>query len=349
MKTTSQIVFANSKNLDFIPSNSIDLVITSPPYPMIKIWDEMFCRANDCIYCSLNKSNGETAFELMHKELEPVWDEVYRILKKGGIACINIGDAVRTLNGDFKLYSNHTKVLSYLLKLGFSNLPNIVWRKQTNAPNKFMGSGMYPPSAYVTLEHEYILILRKGPKREFNSVNEKKMRTESAVFWEERNMFFSDVWMDLKGDRQKLEDKETRERSGAYPFELAYRIINMYSVKGDTVLDPFLGTGTTMRAAIASARNCIGVEIDSNFKNVILKSINDIVLFSNDYIKKRLSKHMQFIKSKENTKYINCHYGFPVVTRQEKQLLLNELIKMEIFDDKISVWYNKLNFLHFSD
>ena len=87
-------------------------------------------------------------------------------MKNGGIACINIGDATRTLNDVFCLYQNHTRIASSMLRIGFLSLPCILWRKQTNAPNKFMGSGMMPPGAYVTLEHEYVLILRKGNKKE---------------------------------------------------------------------------------------------------------------------------------------------------------------------------------------
>ena len=100
-----------------------------------------------------------------------------------------------------------------------------------------MGSGMMPPGAYVTLEHEYVLVLRKGNKREFGTAEEKKNRRESCFFWEERNLWFSDVWMDLKGTTQNLIEDSARNRSAAYPFELPYRIITMFSVKGDTILD----------------------------------------------------------------------------------------------------------------
>ena len=132
-----------------------------------------------------------------------------------------------------------------------------------------MGSGMLPAGAYVTLEHEYILILRKGGKREFKKESDKQNRRESALFWEERNLWFSDIWFDIKGTpqtlgAQNLGDKTARKRSGAYPFELAHRLINMYSVKGDRVLDPFLGTGTTMAAAMAAGRNSVGYEMDAS-------------------------------------------------------------------------------------
>ena len=158
MKTTHKVIFGNSANMNTIPSGSIDLVITSPPYPMIEMWDEMFSEQSPEVANALQNEYGNLAFELMHQELDKVWNEVFRVLKYGGIACINIGDATRTIGGTFQLYSNHSRILSYCLKTGFVALPEILWRKQTNAPNKFMGSGMLPPSAYVTLEHEFILI-----------------------------------------------------------------------------------------------------------------------------------------------------------------------------------------------
>ncbi|MCK4469614.1 MAG: site-specific DNA-methyltransferase, partial [Desulfobacterales bacterium] len=254
---------------------------------------------------------------------------VHRVLKSGGIACINIGDATRTINDHFALYTNHSRIHTYMQKIGFSALPAILWRKQTNAPNKFMGSGMMPPGAYVTLEHEYVLILRKGNKKEFITEGEKQLRRESSFFWEERNVWFSDVWMDLKGTSQNLFDNKVRGRSAAFPFELPYRLITMFSVKEDTVLDPFLGIGTTMYAAMAACRNSIGYEIDSNFRDVIDSKIDGIVEFSNKRITERLKKHCSFVESrfikKGKFKYLNKHYKFPVMTNQETNLLINEL------------------------
>ncbi len=188
MKTTHLIIFKNSNNMADLTSGSIDLVVTSPPYPMIEMWDEMFSKQYPEIGKALNDKNGSLAFELMHRKLDSVWNECWRVLKDGGIVCINVGDATRTLNGNFTLYSNHSRIISYMLKIGFNALPEILWRKQTNAPNKFMGSGMLPPGAYVTLEHEFILIFRKGGKREFWKADDKKNRLESSFFWEERNV-----------------------------------------------------------------------------------------------------------------------------------------------------------------
>jgi len=315
--------------MNTIPSGSISLVVTSPPYPMIKMWDEMFISQNPAIGNALKSQKGPDAFELMHRILDDVWSEVYRVLKSGGIACINIGDATRTINDNFSLYQNHTRMMSYLLKLGFSALPAILWRKQTNAPNKFMGSGMLPPGAYVTLEHEYIIIVRKGKKREFKTLEDKQIRRQSAYFWEERNVWFSDIWLDVKGASQNLFDNKVRNRSAAYPFELPYRLVNMFSVKGDTVLDPFLGIGTTIYAAMTAGRNSIGFELDINLRDSIRSRLDAIIFYSNELINNRLSSHLSFLNEKYNTgkefKYLNKHYGFPVVTNQEKELLINSI------------------------
>ena len=330
MRTNHEIYFKSCARMEEAQSNSIDLIVTSPPYPMIEMWDDTFSQQNRSIKNALKRGNGIEAFELMHQLLDFAWKEAYRILKPGGFACINIGDATRTIDGDFVLYPNHVRILKSMIGIGFSALPCILWRKQTNAPNKFMGSGMLPAGAYVTLEHEYILILRKGPKREFQGDHDKRKRRESAIFWEERNAWYSDIWFDIKGTSQALADKETRVRSGAYPFEVVYRLINMYSAKEDIVLDPFLGTGTTMAAAMASGRNSIGYELDTGMKGTIDNMLCRIVDYSNEHIARRIESHLSFIKTRieanKQTKYLNKYYGFPVVTSQEKEILFNEVI-----------------------
>ncbi|MDE0467699.1 MAG: site-specific DNA-methyltransferase [Candidatus Poribacteria bacterium] len=339
MKTTHNILFQDSRNLKEIPSESVDLVVTSPPYPMIEMWDEMFGHQNSEIQNVLSCGDGRHAYELMHRILDSVWDEVFRVLKNGRFACINIGDATRTVKGNFCLYPNHARILTYLLKIGFSALPDILWRKQANTPNKFMGSGMLPAGAYVTLEHEYILIVRKGSKREFKTEVQKENRRESALFWEERNIWYSDVWMDIKGTEQKLPNTMSRLRSAAFPYDLAYRLINMYSVKGDVILDPFLGTGTTTAAAMTSGRNSIGVEIDKSFQQVICPIAHHIVDFSNTYLYDRLLRHYAFVEDRiQNSgelKYTNKHYGCPVVTSQEQFILLNNLETIQACEDNI--------------
>src|SRR5690554_3413065 len=243
MKTIHKIFNENSNNMNALEDNSVHLVVTSPPYPMISMWDEMFSDMNPKITTVLS-TDPTLAFELMHQELDKVWTELYRVVDNGCFVCINIGDATRTTNGVFQIFMNSARIINKMTTLGFVALPQILWRKPTNAPNKYMGSGMFPAGAYVTLEHEYILILRKSGKRMFRSPEEKRRRRESAYFWEERNRWFSDIW-DLKGAGQEMNAQDPRHRSAAFPFLLPFRLINMYSLLGDTVLDPFLGTATT--------------------------------------------------------------------------------------------------------
>ncbi len=332
MQTYHQINYSSATHMREIDSESIDLVVTSPPYPMIQMWDDLFGRQDPEIAAALDKGDGMDAYDRMHSQLAPVWREIFRVLKSGGIACINIGDAVRSMDNSFALYPNHARIFSDMLNIGFSALPQILWRKQTNAPNKFMGSGMLPPSAYVTLEHEHIIIMRKGGLRDFTKPDGKQSRRLSAYFWEERNLWFSDVWMDLKGTRQGLSKSDARSRSAAFPFEIPYRLINMFSVQGDTVLDPFLGTGTTTLAAMASGRNSSGIEIERSFEDELKPGIETLVEAANSIIDDRLAAHFEFVRRRSDAgqifKHRNIHYGFPVMTRQEVDLLLKRPLKV---------------------
>ena len=196
-----------------------------------------------------------------------------------------------------------------------------------------MGSGMLPCGAYVTLEHEYILIFSKGSKREYKKEDQKLARKNSAFFWEERNVWFSDVW-DLKGAKQKIANSETRDRSAAYPFEVPYRLINMYSQYGDTVLDPFFGLGTTMLAAMASGRNSVGFEIDDKLKSSIEDNLKGVSIADfNSVIKNRFDKHSDFVKARSAEKGPFKHYnntlGSDVMTSQEEELEIHYLIQID--------------------
>ena len=333
MKSQHTIYFSKAQEMSQIKDNSVDLVITSPPYPMIEMWDEIMSSQNPSIKKAINESQPELAFELMHKELDTVWKECYRVVKDGGFICINIGDATRTIDGEFKLYNNHSRIIQYCTSLGLTNLPNIIWRKQTNAPNKFMGSGMLPCGAYITLEHEYILIFRKGSKRNYKNAEQKADRRESSYFWEERNVWFSDLW-DLKGTKQKIANTSTRDRSAAYPFEIPYRLINMYSQRGDVVLDPFVGTGTTTQAAMLLGRNSIGYEIDEKMSSIIEDNINSMSINDmNKMIKARLDRHLEFVAERTKTrgtlKYTNEHLNCEVMTSQELDMKLNYICSIK--------------------
>jgi DNA modification methylase len=327
LQTHHRLHFGDARKMAAISDDSVDLVVTSPPYPMIQMWDDLFARLDPAVDKALRRQRGMVAFERMHATLDPVWAELYRVLKPGSIACINIGDAVRTVDNDFTLYPNHARILSQMPCIGFQPLPLILWRKPTNAPNKFMGSGMLPPGAYMTLEHEYILVLRKGAKRMFSTESDKQRRRESAFFWEERNTWFSDVWMGLIGAAQRLAGNDIRKRSAAFPFELPYRLINMFSVAGDIVLDPFMGIGTTMAAAMAAARSSIGYELEAEFRESITENVAVMAPLAHRRLAERLHGHQEFVEQRTAAgrpmKHRNRPYGFPVMTRQEVDLVFH--------------------------
>lgn len=346
MSTSHRFICANAtKHLALLEPESVNLILTSPPYPMIEMWDDVFASMDSKIRKFIPK-DPSIAFDLMHRQLSPVWEKAFEVLQPGGHLVINIGDATRTIAKNFQLFSNHSRILQDCIRIGFQNLPNIIWRKQTNAPNKFMGSGMLPPGAYVTLEHEYILILRKGEKRAFKTQQEKKNRSESAYFWEERNTWFSDIW-DFKGARQVMKKEKIRERSGAFPFELAYRIINMFSVKGDMILDPFGGTGTTAVAAIASERNSIHIEIDTDLNHHAFELAAAANKSVNDYIHSRMLKHLQFVSQrkadKKEIKHYNKSMNTPVITSQEKEMKIYsvERIQKSVKTKTLTVEYSE--------
>jgi len=344
MQQTLHRIFENdSRRLDIVPDKSISAVVTSPPYPMISMWDQIFSRMNPEIASLIERGKAERAFEVMHSELDSVWAEIRRVLIPGGFACINIGDAARTFGSKFQMYPNSERITHSFMRLGFEVLPKIIWRKTTNAPNKFMGSGMLPGGAYVTLEHEYILIFRNPGRRDFSNEQQKHLRYESAYFWEERNTWFSDVWVGLNGTDQKT-STTSRERNGAYPIQLPYRIINMFSIKGDTILDPFLGTGTTTMAAIASSRNSIGIEIDNEFATLARSRALSKWKELNEIVGGRIAKHLDYIENAvsrgKKLNYTNANLNMEVMTRQEKQLSFDWIKEVKQVEKDIVALYS---------
>lgn len=339
--TDHHIFFSNANAMKELVNESVELVVTSPPYPMIKMWDGIFSDADPAIATALAKGDDTNAFHFMHNVLNQVWKEVQRIIKPGGIVCINIGDATRKLSTAFKLHPNHAQIINAFSD--FDMLPLIIWRKQTNKPTKFMGSGMLPAGAYVTLEHEYILIFRKPGKRKFSTAD-KQRRHQSAFFWEERNLWFSDVWTDLKGVSQLLNDGQ-RDRSAAFPFELPYRLINMFSLQGDTVCDPFMGTGTTALAAMICGRNSVGYELDVSLAETIHNRMSNIQQLSQSVEKNRLSAHRQYMEQRKVNnkppKHTSINYEMPVVSKQEATIYIPVIADVHRgIDFKYKVIYN---------
>jgi len=231
----------SSQEMGELEDKSVHLMITSPPYPMIKKWDDLF---------------GKVDFNFQHDQLLPVWQECHRVLVDGGIACVNIGDATRSIDGEFQCYPNYAKITMAFLEIGFIPLIPIFWKKISNRPNAFLGSGFYPPNAYVAQDHEYIGIFRKGSLRKFTPKD--PIRIESMYTKQERDLWFQQVW--------NIPGAKGAKESSSFPKEIAYRLIRMFSVIGDTVLDPFCGSGTVLHEAVTYRRIGVGYDIEDSIK-----------------------------------------------------------------------------------
>ena len=291
-----------------LADDSVDLVVTSPPYPMVEQWDGLFAELNPAAGEALAAAEGGAA-----------WDEIARVLAPGGVACVDVGDATRSAGDRFRLWDNTARVADALADRGLDRLPGVLWHKPTNSPTKFMGSGTLPPSAYVTLEHETVLVFRNGERRSFAPGD--PARYASAFFWEERNRWFSESWEGLRGAGQALDPAAPRERSAAFPFELPYRLICMYSTYGDRVLDPFWGTGTTTLAAMAAGRDSVGVERDPGFLDGFRERADGLPALSRERARRRLRDHRAFLADREETPaYEATHHDFRVVTRRERDV-----------------------------
>ena len=345
METAHRVHIGDSQSLTELDTNAVDLVVTSPPYPMIEMWDELFCSLDPAIEEYLDAGQGREAFEAMHTALDSVWESLGRVLVDGGIACINIGDATRRLDGSFRRYQNHSRIVAAFDELGFEPLPSILWRKPTNSAAKFMGSGMVPPNAYVTLEHEHILVFRNGQRKRDFEPNANR-RYGAAFFWEERNRWFSDLWTDITGRSQQLQGVDSRERSAAYPFGIPYRLICMYSVYGDTVLDPFWGTGTTTLAAMAAGRNSVGKELDETFKAGFEKQLTELPERTDQLLRRRLTAHEEFVETRradgESFEYEADHYAFPVMTKQEQPIRFYGIARIDTTDSGYRVSHSPI-------
>jgi modification methylase len=241
---TVRLLRGDARTLDGIDDGSVDLVLTSPPYPMVPQWDRQF------------RALGASSYPAMLAVLAGAWRACHRALVPGGLLAVVVGDALRRDANGFRLWPNHAATLLDAERAGFRPLPYLLWKKPTNRPNAYLGSGFLPPNAYVTLDCEFVLLLRKGELRRFPPHDPRRERSRFARA--ERDRWFSQIWDDLRGTRQ---DGPTG-RTGAFPAPLAERLVRMFSVHGDTVLDPFAGTGTTLWAAAKLGRNAIGVELD---------------------------------------------------------------------------------------
>ena len=323
-----------------VDDDSVSLVVTSPPYPMIELWDAQFGNA-DAVDRGCTGVRGRRPG--VRLDAPPA---------RFGMARVSPGAPTRRA-GMHQHRRRHAQ--------DRRRVPAVL-QPQPHPPGAGQTRILDPagyPVAQTDQRSEQVPWLRhaagrclrhlrtrvhpdrtQGRSTRKFSPADKARRRRSAFFWEERNVWFSDLWLDLVGARQILsdagfDDPDARARSAAYPFELAYRLIQMYSLIGDTVLDPFLGTGTTTAASIASGRSSIGYEIESSLAQPIHHTIETAVPLGREYAQRRLVAHLDFVQSREEAgrpcRHVNRHYGFPVVTGQEVdlQLLIPDEISLD--------------------
>lgn len=252
MKTSHKIIIGDSRYMKEVPDESVHLMITSPPYWQLKD------------YGNGNQIGFNDTYEEYINNLNLVWNECHRVLHKGCRMCINIGDqfARSVYYGRYKVIPIRTEIIKFCESAGFDYMGAIIWQKVTTCNTTggatVMGSFPYPRNGIIKLDYEFILIFKKygvSPKVS------KEIKEQSKMTQEEWNQYFTGHW-NFSGEKQ---DKHL----AMFPEELPRRLIKMFSFVGDTVLDPFLGSGTTSLAAKNLNRNSIGYEINENFLPLI--------------------------------------------------------------------------------
>ena len=250
----------DARELDWIPDESVHLVLTSPPYWTLKRYPE-----NDL------QLGHVVDYERFHDELDRVWTHCYRSLVPGGRLICVVGDVClsRRKNGRHVVMPLHADIVVRARRLGFDNLTPIIWHKIANANyevengSSFLGKP-YEPNAIIKNDAEFILMLRKpGGYRQPTL----QQRDSSRLSKDEHQEWFQQIW--------RLPGQSTREHPAPYPEKLAYRLVRMFSFTGDTVLDPFMGTGTTLIAAARCDRNAIGVELESEYIRIAQRRLDE--------------------------------------------------------------------------
>jgi modification methylase len=260
--TNHTVIFDDSRfALQNIEDKSIQLVVTSPPYWNIKNYNDP-----DQI------GHGQNYKEYI-ASLTDVWEESKRILSPGCKLVINVGDQflrAKENDGKYEVVSIHTDIISSCKKLGFTFLGNIIWEKITTTKTTggctWMGSIYYPRDGHITYEHEYVMIFKKSGK---TPVPDKETKEMSKLPKDVRSKWFRGIWRDIPPVKQN-------GHVAMFPLELPERIIRMFTFAGETVLDPFLGSGTVLEAANKWNRNSIGIEINTGYLDMIKKRVDTI-------------------------------------------------------------------------
>ena len=257
MKTTHRIISGDSRQMNILPDKSVHLVITSPPYWQLKDY-------------GISEQIGfNESYESYINNLNLVWKECHRVLHPGCRLCINIGDqfARSVYYGRYKVIPIRTEIIKFCETIGFDYMGAIIWQKVTTTNTTggatIMGSYPYPRNGILKLDYEFILIFKKLGNPPKPTAEQKKL---SAMTKDEWNEYFSGHW-NFAGVKQS-------GHLAMFPEELPARLIKMFAFLGDTILDPFLGSGTTSLAARNLGRNSVGYEINVEFISKIKGKLN---------------------------------------------------------------------------
>jgi len=269
LKTVHTIVHGDSRHMSLLPDRSVHLVVTSPPYWQLKDY-------------GTNRQIGfNESYENYINNLNLVWKECDRTLHPGCRLCINIGDqfARSVYYGRYKVIPIRTEIIRFCETIGLDYMGAIIWQKVTTTNTTggatIMGSYPNPRNGILKLDYEFILVFKKLGKPPTPTEEQKQ---SSAMTREEWNTYFSGHWH-FSGTRQN-------GHLAMFPEELPTRLIRMFTFMGETVLDPFLGSGTTSLAARKLARTSTGYEVNAEFIPRIAEAlnVNQLDLMGTEYI-----------------------------------------------------------------
>lgn len=254
--TQHTVILGDSRRMPELEDRSVHLAVTSPPYWNIKD------------YGADGQIGHGSAYQAYLEDMRRVLEETHRVLHPGCRAAINIGDQYLRARdfGRYRVQPIPADLIRTGRDLGFDFMGNIIWKKisttRTTGGGSWMGSGYYPKDGHVTYEHEYILLFRKQGDWPRPNPEQKE---QSRLTKEQRSRWFRGVW-EVPPVRQE-------GHIAMFPLEIPRRLIKMYSFQGETVLDPFLGSGTTARAAAREGRNSVGFEINDDFREMIQQKV----------------------------------------------------------------------------
>jgi len=300
MQTIHNIVFGDSRQMDHLKDSSVQLAITSPPYWQLKD------------YGIENQIGYHESYESYINNLNLVWKECYRILENGCRLCINIGDqfARSVYYGRYKVIPIRSEIIKFCESIGFDYMGAIIWQKRTTTNTtggaSLMGSYPYPRNGIISIDYEFILLFKKLGKP---SKPDRERRAESGMTKEEWEQYFSGHW-NFGGAKQD-------GHIAMFPEELPRRLIKMFSFVGDTVLDPFLGSGTTSLAAKKLNRNSVGYEINIEFRPFIERKLE---VNNPDLTRPIINFHSQKLKVNFENEIEKLPYVFKDFHKLDKQI-----------------------------